>query len=213
MNIPKKKDAAGLAGFTIAYRAGGAGPFYLHNTLRFEHPERHAQDASQPPNASINAPIHKFRWIHVPGSVHRGIDPVMGAYTYTVTPRYFDGAGSLEPLDPSLSVQLSVDVKPFRVKNLALGFARGFTQSQAFVNHFGLKALIRPPGNGLLWDTSTVSGTDASGQQYTFAQEYEWLGFTARRRIFELLDDVAADKSLFLDVFAYDLNEPDFAAS
>src|SRR5664279_2255441 len=88
MNIPKKKDAAGLAGFTIAYRAGGAGPFYLHNTLRFEHPERHTQDASQPPNASINAPIHKFRWIHVPGSVHRGIDPVMGAYTYTVTPRY-----------------------------------------------------------------------------------------------------------------------------
>jgi hypothetical protein len=213
MNIAKKKDVSRFAGFTISYAANGGGPFYLQNTLRFEHPEKHAQDSSQPANASINAPIHKFRWIHIPGSVHRGIDPFMGPYTYTVTPRYFNASASLLPMDPSLSVTLAVDVGPFKSGNLALGFARGFTQSQAFVNHFGLTALIRPAGDDLLWDTSAISGTDASGQQYSFADEYGWLGFTARRQIFALLNEVQANPALFLDVFAYDLDEPDFAAA
>jgi phosphatidylserine/phosphatidylglycerophosphate/cardiolipin synthase-like enzyme len=82
-------------------------------------------------------------------------------------------------------------------------------QSQGFVNHFGLKALIRPAGDALEFDTAQPSGTNAKGEQYTYAQEYEWLGFTARERIFELLDDVLARPDTQLDVFAYDLNEPD----
>ncbi len=49
---------------------------------------------------------------------------------------------------------------------------------------------------------------NAKGEQYTFAEEYEWLGFTAEDRIFELLLEVLAKPSLKLDVFAYDLNEP-----
>jgi len=71
-----------------------------------------------------------------------------------------------------------------------------------------LKALIRP-SDELLFDTSQVSGTDAAGNQYTYAEEYEWLGFTAREKIFALLDEVVQNKALRLDVFAYDLNEPD----
>jgi phosphatidylserine/phosphatidylglycerophosphate/cardiolipin synthase-like enzyme len=54
-----------------------------------------------------------------------------------------------------------------------------------------------------------VSGANAHGDEYTFADEYKWLGFTARERIFELLDGVLQDKSMHLDMFAYDLNEPD----
>jgi phosphatidylserine/phosphatidylglycerophosphate/cardiolipin synthase-like enzyme len=198
-----------LAGFTIDCAPEGQPPYYLHNQLQFEKPADHAQDPKEPPNSSINAPIHKFRWIHVPGSVHQGLKPFMGKYTYTVTPRYFDAKKSLLPLDPSLSVSVQTDVVPFVKGNLRLGFARGFTQSQAFVHHFGKNALIRPKTKDLLFDTSHVSGANAQGDKYTFTEEYEWLGFTARERIFELLNQVLQDASLHLDMFAYDLNEPD----
>lgn len=204
-----KASTRDLAGFTIDCAPEGQPPYYLHNQLQFEKPGDHAQDPKEPPNSSINAPIHKFRWIHVPGLVHQGLKPFMGKYTYTVTPRYFDGKRSLLPVDPSLSVSVDTDVAPFVKGNLRLGFARGFTQSQAFVHHFGKKALIRPKTKELLFDTFQVSGANAQGAKYTFANEYEWLGFTARERIFELLNEVLQDAALHLDVFAYDLNEPD----
>ena len=31
---------------------------------------------------------------------------------------------------------------------------------------------------------------NATGEHFTFEQQYEWLGFTARERIFEVLDEV-----------------------
>jgi PLD-like domain len=204
-----KQRAKRLAGFTIECRPKGQDPYYLYNSLRFEHPENHAQDASEPASSSINAPLHKFRWLHVPGSVHQGLQPFYGPYTYVVTPRYFDDQGSLQPLDPSLSASIDVDVAPFKTKSLELGFTRGYTQSQGFVNHFGLKALIRPKDKQLLFDTSQPAGTNAAGQQYSYADEYEWLGFTAREKIFDLLNEVLANEGLRLDMFAYDLNEPD----
>lgn len=208
-NLLDKTRAENLAGFTIECRPSGQQPYFLHNTLQFRAPGDHAQDTTEPANSSINAPFHKFRWLHVPGSVHQGLKPFLGKYTYTVIARYFDEKHSLLPLDPELGVSVNVDVVPFEKKRLALGFTRGFTQSQAFVHHFGLKALIRPKGHVLLYDTKQAAGTDARGQQYTFADEYEWSGFTARERIFELLGEVVKNKALRLDVFAYDLNEPD----
>jgi len=110
---------------------------------------------------------------------------------------------------PGLSVPVAIDVLPFAKGNLRLGFTRGFTQSQAFVHHFGKNALIRPKTKDLLFDTSQLSGSNAKGDKYTFLDEYQWLGFTARQRIFELLNEVLQDSSLHLDMFAYDLNEPD----
>jgi phosphatidylserine/phosphatidylglycerophosphate/cardiolipin synthase-like enzyme len=208
-NLLDKARAENLAGFTIECRPSGQQPYFLHNTLQFRAPGDHAQDTTEPANSSINAPFHKFRWLHVPGSVHQGLKPFLGKYTYTVTARYFDEKHSLLPLDPELGVSVNVEVVAFEKKRLALGFTRGFTQSQAFVHHFGLKALIRPKGHVLLYDTKQVAGTDAKGQQYTFAEEYEWSGFTARERIFDLLGEVVKNKALRLDVFAYDLNEPD----
>jgi hypothetical protein len=198
-----------LAGFTIECQPSGLQAYYLHNTLQFRTPGHHAQDATEPAYSSINAPFHKFRWLHIPGSAHQGLKPFLGKYSYTVTARYFDGDGSLLPLDPNLGVSVKVDVVPFHKKGLALGFTRGFTQSQAFVHHFGLKALIRPAGGDLIFDTTQVAGTDASGKQYTYEDEYEWSGFTARERIFAHLNQVLKDKALRLDVFAYDLNEPE----
>ena len=207
-NLPKPR-AKNLAGFTIEVTPEGKESFYISNFLRYEDPAKHAQDAKLPPTSSFNAPIHKFRWAHVPGSLQQGTKPFFGKYTYTVTPRYFDGNGSMLPIDPSLSVAVTTQVGPFVKGSVEAGFTRGYTQSQAFVHHFGPKAIFRPKTKDLIFDTSQVSGKNNDGDEYTFAEQYDWLGFTARQRIFELANEVLENKKLKLDVFAYDLNEPD----
>lgn len=208
-NLLDEGDRRNLAGFTVQCKAPSGDAFYLHNSLRFEEPGRHAQDHSQPDNASINAPLHTFRWLHVPGEVNEDILPVAGVYTYTVTPRHFDDKECLLPMDVSLSVSLDVPVGPLVNGHLELGFTRGATQSQGFDHHFGMKALMRPPGDELMFDTKVVSGSNASGKTYTFAEQYGWLGFTARMQVFRLLREALSHPSYRLDVFAYDLNEPD----
>jgi hypothetical protein len=207
-NLSDKKSAKNLAGFTIQCQPKGHDAFFIQNLLRFEKPADHAQDPKEPATSSINAPIHKFRWLHIPGSVHQGIKPFLGEYVYTVTPRHFENK-SLQPLDPKLSASVTTTVDGFKKKGLELGFTRGFTQSQAFVRHFGLKAKIKPPGADLLFDTTQESGTNAQGEKFTFQDEYEWLGFTARAKILDLLNEVLQKPNLSVDVFAYDLNEPD----
>jgi len=210
-NLPNRASAKNLAGFTVQCQPPGETAFYLQNNLQFKVPGQHAQDATEPATSSINAPFHKFRWLHIPGTFQT-TKPPFGAYVYTVTPRFFDDSQSLLPIDRSQSVAMTVDVQPFQTQGLELGFTRGFMQSQAFVHHFSLNALFRPKGHDLQFDTSAVSGTNSQGQKYTFADEYEWSGYTARARIFGILNEVASDKSLHLDVFAYDLNETDLIA-
>jgi len=207
-NLTKAKTK-NLAGFTIEVTPDGQPSFFVPNFLRYEDPSKHAQDAKLPPTSSFNAPIHKFRWVHVPGSLQQGTKPFFGKYTYKVTPRYFDGNGSMLPIDLSLTVAVNLLVEPFTKGSVEIGFTRGYTQSQAFVHHFGPKAIFRPKTKDLIFDTSQVSGKNQQGKEYTFADEYEWLGFTARQRILDLANEVLQNKKLHLDVFAYDLNEPD----
>src|SRR6266536_2920455 len=57
-----KAATKNLAGFTIQCTVPGKSPFYIFNDLQFEKRATHAQVATEPPNSSINAPIHKFRW-------------------------------------------------------------------------------------------------------------------------------------------------------
>lgn len=177
-----EEQARNLAGFTIKVSPPGVAPYYLYNTLRFEDPAAHAQLASESPNSSVNAPFHKFRWLHVPGSVHQGLSPAYGTYTYAVTPRYFDEKGSMQQIDPAVATTIDIDVGPLDTAAVQVGFTRGYVQSQAFVNHFGLEAMIRPPTDDLLFDTSQVAGTNAKGQQFTYEDMYAWSGFTAARR-------------------------------
>jgi hypothetical protein len=205
LSKPNSKD---FAGFTIKCQPKGKPSYFLLNNLKFQDPTGHAQDARQLANASINAPIQKFRWLHVPGSFHQGENPFYGQYTYTVTPRYFLNK-KLQTLDDQLSVSLQISVSPFSKKQLDLGFTRGFVQSQAFVHHFGDNALFKPAKKELLFDTSKIAGKNNAGKSYTFLDEYKWSGFTAREKVFSMLNLVAKDKELFLDVFAYDLSEPD----
>jgi PLD-like domain len=203
----------GLAGFTIEVHPPGIDPYYVPNDLRLAlSSTAHAQVAGETAFSSANAPIHKFRWVHVPGVVHQGGTPTFGTYTYVVTPRYFSAAGALQALDASTSVSVNVQVKPFVKGALTVSFTRGYVQSQAYVHHFGPTARIRPNGDELEYDTSATVGTNADGKSFTYAEEYEWLGFTARQRVFDILNEVQNDPSLKLDVFAYDLNEPDVVA-
>ncbi|MCP5556985.1 MAG: hypothetical protein H7A55_04455 [Verrucomicrobiaceae bacterium] len=209
-NLPKGK-ARNLAGFTLQVTPKGKKAYYIYNTLRFKNPEIHSQVAGEAANSSVNAPIHKFRWVHVPGSVHQGTQPFFGTYKYTVTPRYFDAKGCILPLDAELSISVNTTVAPFSKGNVTVGFTRGFTQSQAFTRHFGKDAKFHPATDDVLFDTSAVSGKNPQGQSYTFADEYNWLGFTARDQLFGLIKELTNNKNLRLDIFAYDFNEPDIA--
>ncbi|WP_068079884.1 phospholipase D-like domain-containing protein [Novosphingobium rosa] len=210
-NFTAQQAAQGLAGFTIRYSTPDGKSHYLWNSLVYEHPENHAQVDGEPPQSTANAPIHKFRWVHVPGVIHQGDTPMAGNYLYEVTPRFFDENQHMLPLDHARTARVDVQVGPFRKGNLALGFTRGFVQSEAFVHRFGKDALLRPAGHELIFDTSAQAGTGPlDGEPYSFAQAYQWLGFTARDLVFDLLQAVETTEGLTLDVFAYDLTEPDF---
>jgi len=200
---------ANLAGFTIQVTPDGRPSYYLWNNLSFAVPADHAQIAGEPAYSTANAPIHKFRWVHVPGLDHQGLNPPFGDYLYTVTPRYFDANQHMLPLDPAKSVSVTVPLKPFQKGGVKLGFTRGFVQSQAFVRHFGPHLPTRPNNGPINYNTGQVAGTNLQGQTYTFAEQYRWLGFTARDRVFELLEAVDSTAGASVDIFAYDLNEPD----
>jgi phosphatidylserine/phosphatidylglycerophosphate/cardiolipin synthase-like enzyme len=206
-----KAGAKNLAGFTIFCKPQKGDGYFLLNTLQFAQPGQHAQVPAQPANASVNAPFQKFRWLHVLGQAHQGLTPFYGPYDYTVTPRYFDDHGVLLPMDDKRSATVKVDVQPFSKGRVALGFTRGFTQSQAFVHHFSKDGSISPASRDLLFDTSETAGSNARGVKYSYTEEYEWMGWTARRQIFDLVNAVLGDKSLRVEVFAYDFNEPDLA--
>ena len=212
-NFANQADAKNLAGFTIWCQPPAGDPYFLLNNLQFEDPTKHAQVATEKPNSTANAPIQKYRWVHVPGSSHQGINPVMGNYTYTVTPRFFDANQSMQPLDSSLSATVTVPVGPFKKGTLGLGFTRGYMQSQAFAHHFGPHALLQPPDKPLIYDTSQTAGTNEANETFTFADEYGWMGSSARQQVFDLLNELRSDESLELKVFAYDFNEPDVLAT
>jgi hypothetical protein len=208
-NFSNQQNARNLAGFTIFCQPPGqVQGYYLNNELRFENPQNHAQDNSAPPNATINAPIQKYRWVHYLGSAHQGLAPAIGNYTYTVTPRYFDNNHSMQKLDSSLSAAVTVPVGPFKKGSVTLGFTRGYMQSEGYVRHFGKNTPVVPKDKQLKFDLNTQAGTDNNGKPVTFEQIYSWMGETAREQVYDVLSSVLNDTSLSLDVFAYDLNEP-----
>src|SRR5216683_3894564 len=125
-NFASAADAKNLAGFTIRCQPPGQAAYYLWNDLQFQNPSQHAQVATEKPGSTVNAPIQKYRWIHVTGSNHQGLNPAVGEYTYTVTPRFFGANKSMKPLDASLSATVTVPVGPFKKGALALGFTRGY---------------------------------------------------------------------------------------
>lgn len=207
---------AGCVGFSIEVVTPSGFSFFIPNRISFTKKLTSDSDledrvvASTPSNM---APIQKFRWLHVPASGFDGKEEC-GKYKYIVTPRFWAN-DALDSLDKSLSVEVSIMVEPFVKGDLSIGFTRGFMISQAYARRFGNDSKIEPEKRKLLFDLSEQSGTypqnlkEVGGKPYSYKDQYEWMGWQARDRVIEVLNEVIKDGKLSMDVFAYDLNEPE----
>jgi len=68
-NFTDKNEVTDLAGFTVRIQPHGQPAYYLLNELVLP-AGKNATVAGEPANSSANAPVQKFRWLHVPGSFH-----------------------------------------------------------------------------------------------------------------------------------------------
>jgi hypothetical protein len=204
-----------FTGFTVRITPGTRAPYFMTNLLKYSAVVLKKNNIKTTGAVStLFAPIQKYRWVHVPATFHQIDKPFYGTYTYEVTPRYMVD-DILQPLDKTLTVTVSIDVSPYRAGNFQVGFTRGFVASQAYTNHFGNNSKVRPNKKDLIFDIKTKSGSvqfQKAGktvtEDYTFEDQHVWMGWQARARALEFLDEVVADKKLSLEVFAFDLDEP-----
>ncbi len=178
----------GLAGFAIQCTPPGKSAFYLSNRLNFASATTSATTPEQREwTSSLQAPFQKFSWVEFPPENEPGV------YCYTITVMYFDSSGSLKA---GPSADISLDLTPLKKGPLSVGFTRGYMSSQAYAEKFH-NAPIRPQ-KSLDYDT----------QPYQL--QYEWLGYRARQLVFDFIQECLADPTISVDMFAYDLDEPDF---
>ena len=183
-----------LVGFAIEVKAPGSADFTpLSNRLAFSYdkPVAAAVDGSRN-FPSTQAPFQKFRWIHFPW----GDDP-KGKFQYRGTKIHMPQDNKLVP---GTSIPLDISLDPAVYAGfLDVGFTRNFASSQAYADRFGNNPNVIPadPDKGLTFDPTP------------FQKQYEWLGFEARQLMLGFLDDLIKDKTVTLDVFAYDFNEPE----
>ena len=204
-----------FAGFSIRITAGTRKPYYLTNLLTYSAAILKKNNIEpEKAHSTFFSPIQKFRWVHVPATFHQIEEPFYGNYKYEVTPRYMVNE-ILQPLDHSFTVPVTIDAAPYKLGDFQIGFTRGFVESQAYTNHFGNNNKVRPNKTDLIFDIKAKSGSakrKKNGQDvmedYTFEDQHIWLGWQARARIMEFLDETLADNTLALDVFAFDLDEP-----
>ena len=205
-------------GFTIQFKTPHERSFYLPNRLSFTAapvPMPGQPPQPMPSHSSLDCPIQKFRWLHVPYSSKENTVE-FGNYTYFITPRYWKN-GALQALDPNLTVDVAVPLNPFVKDKLSVSFTRGFMISQAYARRFGNDTSLSPDEQHILFDTGKTSGAypAESGNvgNFTYADQFAWMGWQARKAIMNLIkevtDDATGKKSL--DVLAYDFSEPDIA--
>ncbi len=187
-------DGRNLAGFAIWRTLQGGTERPLSNRLAFDKPVTRATTPRQRQwTSSYEAPLQKFRWIDVPPE---GFDKPI---RYRVMARYFTGNSTELRDGPSAQIE----VAPANVAHqfFRVAFTRGYASSQAYAEKFGNKD-IRPKGaKKPQFDTAP------------FEAQYEWLGADARRTLFEFIADCRNDRQCKVDVFAYDLDEPDVIAA
>ncbi len=144
--------------------------------------------------ASMRSPLQLFRWAHVPSR------PIDGKVTYVVSALFWNGD---QPPVAKATVEATIDVgSATRGKFLNVGFTRGFASSQAYARTFQNNPQILPDKKHHEIDFDTTP-FEADGQPFA------WLGFEARRIMLGFLDEVLPDKTVSIDVFAYDLSNPE----
>ena len=193
-----------LVGFAIECRSpesnGRFIPLANRIAFSYDEPGAAAVDGSRK-FPSTEAPFQKFRWVHFP------FEPKAGVYTYRGTKMHMPTDGTLTR---GTSIELDISLDPQTYSGfLDVGFTRGFASSQAFCDKF-------PPGTDLdEVGREIIPETKASGLAFTKSSQdgiYGWMGFEAYDLIFGFLRDALADPAVSIDVFAYDLNEPDIVA-
>lgn len=199
-NIDESLLKSNFVGFSVKYKTPSGSSNFLTNRINFVGDGKLTD--------SDLAPFQKFRWIHVPGTFHQNLNsPKYGTYSYFVTPRYWNAQNNaLEPLDQNLTVDLKIEVDRFEDRSLGISFTRSFLTSQAFVRRFGNNNNLIPTGSWL-FDTSATFCTN-EGVNYTYEDVYQWLGFNARKKVVDLLEEVLSNDALSIDLFAYDFDEP-----
>lgn len=99
-------------------------------------------------------------------------------------------------LEAKFSASVKIDLTS-KYQEGKIGFTRGYISSQAYVDKFNNKP-IKPRKKTLYFDTSS------------YEEQYEWLGGNARKLLFSFLQEAIEDPTISIDLFAYDLDEPDF---
>jgi PLD-like domain len=181
-----------LAGFAVSCKPPQGKSYTLVNRLNFSTgitAKTKPQERLFTP--SNEAPFQKYRWADAPSPA------LPGAYEYTVTAMYFEADGTLKS---GSTATTSVELVPQKFANFELGFTRGALSSQAYARQFK-NAPFRPEPHTIDYDTAP------------YEKQYEWLGFHARKMIFSFLEEAIADPKITVDLFAYDLDEPDFIRS
>ncbi len=177
-----------LAGFAVQYGPPGDSLRWINSRLSFEEPiGSEARSArTRPTNV---APIQSFHLVHpLP-------DVVPGDFTYSATAMLFARSTGTDLIaGPTATVQLELMRRSQR--NFELGFTRGSLEPEAYAERFGDAAIV-PRSPAIDFDTAP------------FQAAYEWLGSDARRLVFAVLEEAVNDPATTLDVFAFDLDEPD----
>ena len=184
-----------FVGFAIECRSPGSAEFYpLRNRLAFSYdaPAENAVTGARK-FASTESPFQKFRWVHFP------YEPRPGMYTYRATKMHMPQDGKVVS---GAAIDLQISLDPVTYDGfLDVGFTRNFASSQAYRERYQNIANIIP--------SEADKGLSFKKQP---GDVYDWLGFEAYDLIFQFLKEAAEDPSIELDVFAYDLNEPDIVA-
>lgn len=194
LGMDVKDPEPDFVGFSIEVKSPGKRTFTpLRNRIAFSYDKPTTTAVNGFRNySSLEAPFQMFRWLHFP------YDPKDGTYHYRITKQHMPSDNKLVAGDTT-TVDIPLSKETYN-GFLDIGFTRSFASSQAYVDKFHNDPDVIPSNgaSGLSFDKSkSPSGV------------YEWLGFEAYDLIFSVLDEVVNDKTLSLDVFAYDLDEPD----
>ena len=180
-----------LAGFAVQCVAPSGERYPILNRLNFE--QRITADTTPRQRRwtpTDVAPLQKFHWAHFP----RDVTP--GAFTYRTTAMLFRRRSETK-IEPGPTTEVSLELMDEGYARFDIGFTRGYVSSQAYADRFR-NAPIEPDRPTIDFDTRP------------YERRWRWLGFHARRLLFDFLDEAVDDPAVALDVFAYDLDEPDF---